>query len=69
MTDIVNVTANVSSRINVMRIAAAITLTVLPRTNSMARSAPPSFYNLLTGSRMRPHAEALAVGGRWVISE
>ncbi|MBB5574526.1 acyltransferase family protein [Rhizobium paranaense] len=50
-------------------LAAAITLTVLPLTNGMARSALPSFYNLLTGSRMRPQAEALAVAGRRATSE
>ncbi|WFU06446.1 acyltransferase (plasmid) [Rhizobium sp. CB3171] len=45
-------------------LAAAITLTVLPLTNGMARNALPSFYNLLTGSRMRPRVEALADGRR-----
>ncbi|AVA25215.1 acyltransferase [Rhizobium sp. NXC24] len=50
-------------------LAAAITLTVLPLTNGMARYALPSFYNLLTGSRTRRLAETLAVDGRRVTSE
>jgi succinoglycan biosynthesis protein ExoH len=39
--------------------AAAITFTVLPFTNGMARSALPSLYNLLTGSRTRRPGAAL----------
>lgn len=41
--------------------AAAITLMVLPLTNGMARSALPSFYNLLTGSRTRARIETKVV--------
>jgi succinoglycan biosynthesis protein ExoH len=50
-------------------LAAAITLTVLPLTNGLARSALPSFYNLLTGSRMRPSAGVLTANGRQTTSE
>jgi succinoglycan biosynthesis protein ExoH len=50
-------------------LAAAITLTVLPLTNGMARYALPSFYNLLTGSRTRPRAEVLAADGQQATSE
>ncbi len=50
-------------------LAAAITLTVLPLTNGLARSALPSFCNLLTGSRMRPSADVLTANGRQTTSE
>ncbi|AYG69524.1 acyltransferase (plasmid) [Rhizobium sp. CCGE531] len=42
-------------------LAAALAVLLLPLTNGMARSALPSLYNLLTGSRTRPLAEASAV--------
>ncbi len=41
-------------------LACAITLMVLPLTNGVARSALPSLYNLLTGSRTRQRAETPA---------
>ncbi len=44
--------------------AAAIALIVLPLTNGVARSALPSLYNLLTGSRTRQRAETPAIAGR-----
>ena len=50
-------------------LAAAITLTVLPLTNGLARYALPSFYNLLTGSRMRPAAGVLTTDRRQTSSE
>lgn len=45
-------------------LAAVLALVLLPLTNGMARSALPSFYNLLTGSRLRPQVEARAVQNR-----
>ncbi|WP_246806243.1 acyltransferase family protein [Rhizobium lusitanum] len=45
-------------------LAAALALLLLPLTNGMARNALPSFYNLLTGSRVRPLAAAHTVQNR-----
>ncbi|WP_240535502.1 acyltransferase family protein [Rhizobium freirei] len=45
-------------------LAVALALLLLPLTNGMARNALPSFYNLLTGSRVRPQTGALAVQSR-----
>ncbi len=45
-------------------LAAALSLLLLPLTNGMARYALPSFYNLLTGSRTRPQAEARVASSR-----
>jgi succinoglycan biosynthesis protein ExoH len=45
-------------------LASAIALMVLPLTNGVARSALPSFYNLLTGSRSRQRAATPAIAGR-----
>ncbi|AYG63795.1 acyltransferase (plasmid) [Rhizobium jaguaris] len=50
-------------------LAVGITLTALPLTNGLARSAAPSFYNLLTGSRMQPRASVLTVDRRQTTSE
>jgi len=47
-------------------LAAALALLLLPLTNGMARNALPSFYNLLTGSRVRPLAAVHAVQNRSV---
>ncbi|MFS8046207.1 acyltransferase family protein [Rhizobium sp. BR 314] len=45
-------------------LAAALALLLLPLTNGMARNALPSFYNLLTGSRVRPLAATHTVQNR-----
>ncbi|MDL2406073.1 acyltransferase [Rhizobium calliandrae] len=50
-------------------LAAGTTLTVLPLTNGLARYAAPSFYNLLTGSRMQRPANVLSADGRQMTSE
>lgn len=45
-------------------LAAAVSLLLLPLSNGMARQALPSFYNLLTGGRIRPQAELRTAGNR-----
>ena len=45
-------------------LASAIALMVLPLTNGVARSALPTIYNLLTGSRTRSRAGTTAIADR-----
>lgn len=45
-------------------LAVGSALLLLPLTNGMARHALPTFYNLLTGSRLRPQAGARAAQNR-----